>query len=96
MGFEARRFRDTKSDLEKGSAARKRILTVALCQRRGAWGGGVVASLSVLQFFLCPRAVRGPAQAVVDPIHSLGPGVLFSLEKGLARVAIFEPSEGDV
>ena len=48
---------------------------------------------AVSWFFLGTRVLYRPAQTVVDPVHPLDPGIFFSLEQSVARVAVFEPSE---
>ena len=51
---------------------------------------------SRLRFFRGLLVLCRPAHAVADPFLPVGPCIAFSLEQGSARVAVFEPGEGDV
>ena len=52
-------------------------------------------SLVFSRFFISPLVLDRPAEATIDSIHALNPGVLFSPEKGRAWLALPEPSEGN-
>jgi len=51
---------------------------------------------SRLRFRFSLRVLSRPAHTVADPVHPVGPCVVFLLEQGRARVAVFEPCEGNV